>query len=342
MQGSDHREAAFRHRPRSWRSAWRSSACATPPPASDPEAVADFKQTNDPLEPTNRFFYAVNDGLDTYVLRPVAVAYRHGAGRGARGRSTTCSTNIAAARSSSPTTCCRPSRAGPATRMMRFLINTTAGVGGLFDVATDLGYPAARHRFRRHAGAVGRGRRAVPVPAGARARATRATRPASASMSALDRFTWASFGGVRRAAHRKFGVGAVDTRERLLDPIDKVKKTALDPYATFRSLYRQNRAVRDRRDTQRQPGHRAGLVSAALTPSNREIDRPDADADPTPPARLHRHDRPAGSPPAPRRLRPGAAARPRPRPSSSSSATSWSRSSTGPAATRTRSAGCSR
>ena len=34
----------------------------------------------------------------------------------------------------------------------------------------------------------------------------------------------------------------VDTRERLIDPIDQVKKTALDPYATFRSLYRQNRA----------------------------------------------------------------------------------------------------
>ena len=30
------------------------SACATPPPASDPEAVAEYKQLNDPLEPANR------------------------------------------------------------------------------------------------------------------------------------------------------------------------------------------------------------------------------------------------------------------------------------------------
>ena len=36
-------------------------------------------------------------------------------------------------------------------------------------------------------------------------------------------------------------LGAVDARERLIDPIDGVKRTALDPYATFRSLYRQNR-----------------------------------------------------------------------------------------------------
>jgi phospholipid-binding lipoprotein MlaA len=35
---------------------------------------------------------------------------------------------------------------------------------------------------------------------------------------------------------------ALDERERHLDDIDNIKKTALDPYATFRSLYRQHRA----------------------------------------------------------------------------------------------------
>ena len=50
--------------------------CATPPPASDPGAVAEFQQANDPLEPTNRVLYKVNTALDDYVLRPAAVAYR--------------------------------------------------------------------------------------------------------------------------------------------------------------------------------------------------------------------------------------------------------------------------
>ncbi len=50
--------------------------CATPPPADDPDAVADFKETNDPLEPTNRAIYAFNDGLDTVIMRPAAQAYR--------------------------------------------------------------------------------------------------------------------------------------------------------------------------------------------------------------------------------------------------------------------------
>ena len=39
----------------------------------------------------------------------------------------------------------------------------------------------------------------------------------------------------------RIGLSAVDARERVLDEVDSVKKTALDPYATFRSLYRQNR-----------------------------------------------------------------------------------------------------
>jgi phospholipid-binding lipoprotein MlaA len=36
-------------------------------------------------------------------------------------------------------------------------------------------------------------------------------------------------------------LNAVDQRERHLDDIETTKKTALDPYATFRSLYRQHR-----------------------------------------------------------------------------------------------------
>ena len=41
----------------------------------------------------------------------------------------------------------------------------------------------------------------------------------------------------------RYGVSALDSRERVLDAVDQIKKTALDPYATFRSLYRQHRAA---------------------------------------------------------------------------------------------------
>lgn len=52
------------------------AGCAARPDPADPEAVAEFEQTNDPLEPLNRGMYFVNDGLDTLVLRPAAEAYR--------------------------------------------------------------------------------------------------------------------------------------------------------------------------------------------------------------------------------------------------------------------------
>jgi phospholipid-binding lipoprotein MlaA len=56
--------------------AFAMAGCATPPPADDPDAVADFKQLNDPLEPTNRVFYKVNLVLDDAIMKPVAKAYR--------------------------------------------------------------------------------------------------------------------------------------------------------------------------------------------------------------------------------------------------------------------------
>ena len=52
------------------------AGCATPPPKSDTVAYEAYQQTNDPLEPTNRFLYRVNNALDDYVLRPAAIAYR--------------------------------------------------------------------------------------------------------------------------------------------------------------------------------------------------------------------------------------------------------------------------
>ncbi len=212
--------------------------CATPPPSSDKEATADFQQLNDPLEPTNRFFYRIDDGLDTYVLRPVAVAYRQVPGE-IRTPIHNVLSNI-----SSPVIFAndvlqtRPRRAGDT--MMRFLINTTAGVGGLFDVASGLGYKSHDTDFGITLALWGVGSGAflyLPVLGPSDPRDA----TGFGADVALDPFTYATFGGANAFRTSKFGLGAVDTRERLIDTIDQVKKTALDPYATFRSLYRQNR-----------------------------------------------------------------------------------------------------
>ena len=38
-----------------------------------------------------------------------------------------------------------------------------------------------------------------------------------------------------------YGIGIVDSRSQVLGELDQIKKNALDPYATIRSLYRQHR-----------------------------------------------------------------------------------------------------
>lgn len=227
------------------------AGCASRPSGSDPAAVADAQALNDPLEPTNRFFYKIDDGLDTYILRPIAVAYRDVVPGAVRRPIHNLLTNIAApvvfANDVLET---KPRRAGDT--MMRFLINTTAGVGGLFDVATDLGYPAHRADFGITLAIWGVGEGPflfLPVVGPSNGRDA----TGFAGNVLLDPLTYATFGGVNTLRISKYALTAVDTRERLIDPVDQIKKTALDPYATFRSLYTQNRAstIAETRDDNR-------------------------------------------------------------------------------------------
>src|SRR5689334_11059101 len=52
------------------------AGCAKAPPPDDADAVAEFNEDNDPLEPTNRAVYAFNNALDTAIMKPAAQAYR--------------------------------------------------------------------------------------------------------------------------------------------------------------------------------------------------------------------------------------------------------------------------
>ena len=59
--------------------------------------------------------------------------------------------------------------------------------------------------------------------------------------SALDPFSYVPHGyGLKTFNWARYGIALLDVRSRHLTDLDAVKKGALDPYATFRSLYRQN------------------------------------------------------------------------------------------------------
>ncbi|WP_158744379.1 VacJ family lipoprotein [Acidisphaera sp. L21] len=219
---------------------WAVSACATKPPASDAAATAEYRDNNDPLEPTNRVVYAFNDGLDTYVLAPVARAYRWALPDVVRQPIHNALLNM-----TTPVILIndvvqtKPRRAGDT--FMRFVINTTAGVGGLFDVAAKVGYPYHDADFGETMALWG-----VPEGPFLFLPVFGPSNPRDAVGYgvdvAFDPLTYVPSGhGLRTFAAVRTGVAAVDARSQVLDEVDSVKKTALDPYATFRSLYRQNR-----------------------------------------------------------------------------------------------------
>ena len=218
------------------------TACATKPPASDPEALADFEQTNDPLEPTNRVFYAINNGIDTVIFRPLAQAYRYVLPGAVRQGIHNVISNIATpGQLTNDMLQGKPRRAGDTA--MRFLINTTVGVLGVFDVAKRWGYPDHDADFGMTMATWG-----VPEGPFLFLPILGPTDPRDAVgfgiNIAIDPFTWV--GGPNDTGWTvfkwtRYGLNAVDTRERVLDSLDQIKKTALDPYATFRSLYRQHR-----------------------------------------------------------------------------------------------------
>ena len=216
------------------------AACAARPPADDPAASAEYQENNDPLEPTNRVFYAINDGIDTYVLRPVAIAYRSVVPGAVRRPVHNALSNLnMPAQFANDVLEGKPRHAGDS--LMRFLINSVAGGGGFFDVATDWGYPDHDADFGLTLAVWGVGEGPflfLPILGPSNPR----DGIGYGANSVLDPLTWASFGGSATLGWSRLGVGAVDTRERLLDQIDGIKRGALDPYATFRSLYRQNRA----------------------------------------------------------------------------------------------------
>ena len=122
------------------------AGCATKPPASDPEALAAYEQNDDPLEPMNRKLYAVNNTLDTYALKPIAQGYAAVVPRTVRNHIGDVLSNL-----HTPVVFindileAKSRRAGDS--LVRFVVNSTLGVGGIFDVASGWGYPSHEADF---------------------------------------------------------------------------------------------------------------------------------------------------------------------------------------------------
>jgi phospholipid-binding lipoprotein MlaA len=235
------------------------AGCASVP-ASD-------RAANDPLEPLNRAVFDFNDRLDAAVVKPVAQAYLDVVPTFVRDRVRSFIDNLAEPRIFVNDMLQGRFDAAGIT-LSRFLANTIAGVGGLFDVATGQG-------LRRQSGDFGQTLYAWGVQDGGPYVVLLFFGPSDVRDAVglgVDLYTTPPALVLHGddAAPIGFGVGVlggIDLRSRNIDTLDALKASSLDYYTHFRSVWRQHRAaaLREARGEQEAPPE---LVDPGATPED--------------------------------------------------------------------------
>src|SRR5262245_12960002 len=110
------------------------------------QAVEGPQDINDPFEPFNRAMFNTTLAIDKVLLRPTAIVYRAVFPQPVRNGVRNFLNNL-----DSPVILTNDLLQGEFDRaritLVRTLVNTTVGIGGLFDVADKWGYPRHREDF---------------------------------------------------------------------------------------------------------------------------------------------------------------------------------------------------
>ena len=221
--------------------------CVMPGSAGAQQAPAAEENFNDPFENSNRAIFDFNTKVDHMVLVPVANAYRAVLPAPVQDSVHDFMRNLdEPVVFANDVLQARPDLA--ANTFARFVVNSTVGVAGLFDVATkiklpyhsnDLGVTFAVWGFADGPYLM------LPVLGPSNVRDTLGqigdTYADPGNMVASNNhYIWATFA---RAATQ-----GVDTRSRYIESLADIERTSLDYYATIRSLYRQRRAAEIRHE----------------------------------------------------------------------------------------------
>jgi phospholipid-binding lipoprotein MlaA len=217
-----------------------SAGCATPP--TDPAARADFEAANDPLEPMNRTIFDVNQFLDRILIKPVAQGYRTVLPQFTQDMIRHFLNNLGEPVIFANDMMQFEWQAADHTTA-RFVINSTFGIGGLFDLAGSTG-------IERQSGDFGQTLYAWGSPEGPYLMLPilGPSNPRDAIGLGVDG-AMDPFGYLARAydvgnsvtISRLAGSG-IDLRARNIETIDDLQRNAIDYYAEIRSLFRQHRA----------------------------------------------------------------------------------------------------
>ena len=209
------------------------TGCVTMRPVEGPQEI------NDPFEPFNRVMFNATLAIDKVVLRPTALVYRAVFPQPIRNGFRNFLNNL-----DSPIILTNDLLQGELGRaritFVRTLVNTTVGIGGLFDVADRWGYPRHREDFGQTLATLGIGEGPylfIPLFGPAN--------PRDLFGYGTDLFfqplTYVQWGDEWYVPYARYGVDLIDLRERNIETLDEIEQTSLDYYASVRSLYRQSR-----------------------------------------------------------------------------------------------------
>jgi phospholipid-binding lipoprotein MlaA len=193
--------------------------------------------SDDPLEPFNRAMFNFNDKLDRYFLKPVAKGYRAVVPSPARTGISNFFSNL-----HEPGVMVNDVLQGKfkhaASDLGRFLVNTTIGIYGLFDVATHFGLEQHNEDFGQTLGkwGVGSGPYLVLPFFG-----SSDFRDAPSLYVDYELYP-PSHMEEQSTASKLYGVEIISTRAQLLEAGDILEQAAgQDPYIFVREAYRQRR-----------------------------------------------------------------------------------------------------
>lgn len=190
----------------------------------------------DPLEGLNRTVFKFNDTLDTYALKPVAKGYKWAVPQPVRSSVTNFFSNIGDVYVAA-NELLELKIADGVGDVMRVVINTVFGVGGLFDVATAARLPKHSADFGVTLGHYG-------VPSG-----PYLVLPLLGPSTVRDAAGLAVdyYGNPLSYVHPSsvswalYGVNLVNTRANLLTTVDVLSAAAIDKYSFIRNAYLQRR-----------------------------------------------------------------------------------------------------
>jgi phospholipid-binding lipoprotein MlaA len=205
----------------------------------------------DPIEIPNRFVFAIDRTVDMIAIRPFAAFYRdfmpekgqqgvHNV-LGNLGEPVTAINEVVQG---------HPGRAGKT--LARFVVNSTIGIVGLFDVAAYMGLEKTKEDMGKTIGYYagvepenGGFFLMLPLigPSNARDGVGLAI---DASVDPFNILTLATSGSTSTAlliaSGVRYGADVIDTRVRTMTALDDLEKNSVDYYAALRSAYTQQRA----------------------------------------------------------------------------------------------------